>query len=620
MSNGKTTKHKAIGIASGIFTLVALLVGLFHSSINSPSPAQYRWFDVLYLYQTAVATGLLHLNYPLAFSNFVQNFAWSFALFRSNSMQNSINSMRNKTGGHLDGNSYSDVQYINRKLSPYNFKSVNLNTVHTPAQLSSLFAESPKAIAGQSLVSRAQLPSALYSNETNEINTGIPVYVNSLSIPPANAFTTIFFFFLTFIAIALVFHALLFAAVLICDRAAGERKVNWATRLRRMWWDYCMGNALRVVSLSLCKVASFTADPQCLIWFLPIWIFGFYQFKIGDSKLAIFFAVLAILLTLVPLAVAFVLSFLRVRRPSSTAPTISPLYTSYRWFHSVGMLYRPYRQRFHFFWFAPLVLAMIVRSAFIAFGPARAWAQVIGNIVVELIVLVLLIACRPHKDRKGDWLAPFLSLCRLIAFGLLIAFIPSLGVDAIVRTVIGIVEIAVFGIPTVLLFFGLIWNAGYGYLWRRHTHRIEDGLEVERFVASDDDSQVREAMAHVDADRFVTGPGALHSRSLQGGDADSGPSLNRRTSIMEPVETVYEPSSSGEWKDSTMDKDLSAAAYQNAAAGRHSIGEKSNYAAATYRAGSQPQSEYEYTGRNDVYSPQNSNEVGGATAYGYGKY
>ena len=206
---------------------------------------------------------------------------------------------------------------------------------------------------------------------------------------------------------------------------------------------------------------------------------------------------------------------------------------------------------------------MIARSAFIAFGPASAWAQVIGNMVIEFIVFVLLIACRPHKDKKGDWLAPFLSLIRLIAFGLLVAFIPSLEIDPIIRTVLGIVEIAVFGIPTILLFFGLIWNAGYGYLWRRHTHRIEDGLEVERFVAEDDDSQTRTAMTnHVDANNFVSGHG--QNRRYSGYDANGNdPSLQRRTSMMEPVDTTY--SAYGNTESNRYSRNM----YDQAANGRH---------------------------------------------------
>lgn len=228
----------------------------------------------------------------------------------------------------------------------------------------------------------------------------------------------------------------------------------------------------------------------------------------------------------------FVLSFIRNRTPSSTAPTISPLYTSYRWFHSVGTLYRAYRQRYHFFWFAPVVLAIIARAGFITFGNSSGWAQVIGNMVVEFLLFLCIVGFRPHKDRKGDWLGGFLAFARLAAWGLLVAFIPSVGVKPIIRTVIGFVIIVVFGVQTIILFIGLIWNAGYGYLWRRHTHRIEDGLEVERFVASDDDSQ--RPMQHVDAANFVSSSGAAASRS--------GASLGRGTSIIEPIGNVYEPS------------------------------------------------------------------------------
>ncbi len=99
-------------------------------------------------------------------------------------------------------------------------------------------------------------------------------------------------------------------------------------------------------------------------------------------------------------------------------------------------------------------------ACFIGFGQGNAWAQVIGLIVVEFIVFVSCIGFRPHKDKKGDWLGAFLSFCRLAAFGLLIAFIPSVGVKAITRTIIGFVIIVLFGIPTVLLFLGFFYNLG----------------------------------------------------------------------------------------------------------------------------------------------------------------
>ncbi|WVF73078.1 hypothetical protein IAT40_007897 [Kwoniella sp. CBS 6097] len=531
LSNGWSTRQTAVSWATAMFTLVALLVGLLHTgAVNSPSPAQYRWFDILFIFQAAAATGLMHLNYPLAYSAFTQNFHWALGLFKSSAVQSSINKMRAKTGGNMDSTAYPEVQYINRKFSPYNvYTSLNEVTA-SKAAFQNFLAENTISARSDSsavdsishLMKRAKITSALAQNASSELSSGLPVYSNTLSIPEANAFDTVFFFFLAFVAIAIAFHVLLFGVLFVAEKAGrGRRDTFWATRLRRMWWDFCMGNALRV----------------CLIWFFPIFIFGFWQFHVGDSGLSIFFAVFAILLVLVPLATVFVLSVLRHRRPSSTAPGISPLYTSYRWFHSVGVLYRAYRQKFHFYWFAPLILAMIARAAFIAFGPTSAWAQVIGNVVVEFIILVSLLAFRPHKDRKGDWISTTLSLFRLVAFGLLIAFIPSIGVKPIPRAVIGFVIIVAFGIPVILLFFGLLWNLGYGYLWRKHTHRIEDGLEVERFVASDDDSSVQPAMTQIDP----VAPSAYPARDAAP-STTGGASLARRTSIMEPVgDNVYEP-------------------------------------------------------------------------------
>lgn len=200
----------------------------------------------------------------------------------------------------------------------------------------------------------------------------------------------------------------------------------------------------------------------------------------------------------------FVLSLIRARRGTIYTDGINPLYTHYKWYHSLGMIYRQYRTKYHFWWFLPGVVALFAQAAFIGFGQGNEWAQVIGLMVVEFIVLVSCIGFRPHKDKKGDWLGAFLSFCRLAAFGLLIAFIPSVGVKAIPRTIIGFVIIVLFGIPAVLLFFGFFFNLGYGLLWRRKKLRVEDGTEVRDLhrAASDDSSARQPAM-------MQTGPGPL---------------------------------------------------------------------------------------------------------------
>lgn len=251
-----------------------------------------------------------------------------------------------------------------------------------------------------------------------------------------------------------------------------------------------------------------------MIFLLPILIFAFFQFTIGrsDSWLSIFLAALAVAFTCLPLLIVFIFSIRRAKRDYEDETAVSPLYTRARWYGSVGMIYRQYRQKYHFWWFAPMAIATFAQAAFVGFGRNNRWAQVIGLMVVEFIVLVCLIGFRPHKDRKGDWLAPILSFLRLASFGLLVAFIPSVGVKPIPRTIIGFVILAVYGIPFVLLFFGLLFNLCeyrlvelertqlisftkvYGYLFRKDKRRIEDGTEVYSTTISDDHSSQTPAM------------------------------------------------------------------------------------------------------------------------------
>lgn len=484
LSNGKTTQQTAVKWASGMFTLAAGVVALVHSMlVNSVSPALYRWFDVLFLYQTAAAAGMMHLNYPLAFSNFVQNFHWSFALFHAEPMQNSINDMRNRTGANLGFGAHSDVQYINRKLSPYNVQSMvdMSNMIGNAPALKTFFTNHAISPVVRGLQRRAPMPSLVDQNQTTDLTTGIPQYVETRSIPYANAYDTIFFFFLAFVAIVLAFHALLALPVFAFSRNSPTNAVTrWATRLRSAYWDLLCANLLRA----------------CLVFFFPVFVFAFYQWTIGkgDSGLSIFFAVLGVLFIAVPLCTVFFLSLRRAKRESPEKPGVSLLYTDFHFFQSAGVLYRQFKAKRWFFWFAPYVLAMFARAAFIGFGQRNPWAQVIGCLVVEALLFASLIVFRPEKRRSGNLLSIVLSLFRMILFGLLIAFLETLHVKPIPRTVIGIVEIAIVGIPTIFLLISLIWNAFYGILWRRHkTPGPEDGAELER--ASFDEHHEKRAHA-----------------------------------------------------------------------------------------------------------------------------
>jgi MFS family permease len=124
-----------------------------------------------------------------------------------------------------------------------------------------------------------------------------------------------------------------------------------------------------------------------MIFLLPILIFAFFQFTIGrsDSWLSIFLAAVAVAFTCLPLIIVFILSLRRAKRDYEDAIAVNPLYTRARWYGSVGMIYRQYRQKYHFWWFAPMAIATFAQAAFVGFGRNNRWAQVIGLMVVEFI-------------------------------------------------------------------------------------------------------------------------------------------------------------------------------------------------------------------------------------------
>ena len=184
------------------------------------------------------------------------------ALFPSAAMQSTINTMRRKTGGHLSGQADSDVQYINRKLSPYNdyidMSDFDMTSFKSYIVESSNANLKELATHGRSFSTRATIPSTIDQNMTSDLSTGLPEYSNTIGIAYANAFTTVFFFFLAFVGIAVAFHVLLFVLIWIADRISKEDEDSWSAKLRRMWWPFCAGNALRLVSARLQMLAKLT--------------------------------------------------------------------------------------------------------------------------------------------------------------------------------------------------------------------------------------------------------------------------------------------------------------------------------------------------------------------------
>ena len=84
--------------------------------------------------------------------------------------------------------------------------------------------------------------------------------------------------------------------------------------------------------------------------------------------------------------------------------------------------------------------------------------QVTVLVILEGLVFISIIVLKPYETRKADILAGFLAAVRLVCTGLMIAFLPSLEVKAIIRVVIGIVAAVILSAAVVIMFFNTVWN------------------------------------------------------------------------------------------------------------------------------------------------------------------
>ncbi|KIY74293.1 TRP-domain-containing protein [Cylindrobasidium torrendii FP15055 ss-10] len=406
----------------------------------------FRLLDLLHLYQSIAASAFLNLNYPLAYRSYARNFAWSLGLIRSETIQQSIDTMRHHTGGHMANSSdASAIEFTNRGLSPYNDNSANTLTRRGAKDAD------PATVA------------TVTSNSANILDAGIPTYVNTLNIASANAFMTIFLCFLCFWAIVLAIYALIFVGILAYSR----KNQNRGAELRARYPAYVRGWSLRLA----------------LITVPPVLIFAFFQWTLKDSWVSVLLSVVTFIVALGGLGFA---SFVVMREAGRSGK--DTLFSRPEVLAAYGPLYAQFRQSRYFF-FGFQLAAFVVRALFLSFGHGSGLAQIIGLLVVELTLVVSTLVFRPNHTRGADVFMSFLAIIRLVCTGLLIPFLERLGIQPIPRVVIGMVMAVVFSVTVLIVILNLIIHSGISRLWRRrkdspdntlHNSTVEDMVEKKK--------------------------------------------------------------------------------------------------------------------------------------------
>jgi len=428
LSNGWSTRQGAVSWTTGGIALAALLyTTLWILGSTSLSSITVPFLDLIFLFQHIAFSGLLNLNYPLTYISFTLNFSWTLGLFaHSTHIQTAIDSLRNKTGGHVDG-AVSPFGSTNRALSPYNVKR------GIPFQSLSLVAE--------------ETSPAVVTSANDALPAGIATYTNFLDISQENAFLSIFITLLILLAITMgVILAMVSIAHLLNKRKIGTER------------------DLKGISANIILL---------LVWisFSPIVTFAFYQWTLKDSWLAILLSVISILSLFAAIATVGVgISRLLPESPTTKyEPIVGQYKVLVRWFY------------------LPLLGLFFIKALVIGFGEKNGTVQVALLLTMELAHFLALVIWRPFSLRQTNAFAIIISGARVVNSGLLIPFVTSLGVKPIPRVVLALVSVVVLSVAAIVATIALItavipWSlfrghSPFGRGRNRHLHPPLDNLE-----------------------------------------------------------------------------------------------------------------------------------------------
>jgi hypothetical protein len=142
-----------------------------------------------------------------------------------------------------------------------------------------------------------------------------------------------------------------------------------------------------------------------------------------------------------------------------------------------GWLSSRYR-RTRWWYFAYYVGYLFFRACFVGAAVDSPLVQVYGLLIYEIVAFVIITILNPFEGARNTALSVWmLSITKILTTGLSIAFLPELGLDRIIATVIGVVIIVIQG----FLVIGLLILIALGAIstWMSLTrNREEFGVEV----------------------------------------------------------------------------------------------------------------------------------------------
>jgi hypothetical protein len=542
MTNGNTfAQSNVLSPVFAFFTAIAVFFS-FATAMYGVSVQHMRThfahslsvFIVFETYQSFFLTGAMNLAWPSMLPSWWSNFAWACGLINAPSVIGGINNFVGVrgNGSQVGGASSATIdtggglaaQIYSRDLQPY-FPAqprqpylYNRNTYNSSNPYDYTWAGDP-------VKPGLPLPGSWDGFPSNLANVGIPIQA---------AFLSSLIWFVVAMA-GLVVSLLLWKGLL--ELLAGRKwiKEDRLAYFRTHYIAYIRSAVLRfmligfftLTTLALVQVTlkgSPTGPTAIAAVALIILVIGFgsilgyaaySRLKFGryvteqdriivtKRKALKFLPIFGVTRTSTirkrELAVTQVLSipFFRIKFIDRDPERVST-HQDVAWIHRFGWLTARYRRTMWWF-FSFYFCYLFIKALFIGAAGSNPKVQAIGVFVAEMIAFAIIIQWNPYEGSRNTAMAVWmLGISKIVTAGLSIAFIPSLGLDRIIATVLGVIVIVVQGFCVVglaiLICLGAI--SSYMSLTRNHEQFWPEGLEPFRV-------QFFEKMQARAPDRFI---------------------------------------------------------------------------------------------------------------------
>lgn len=450
VTNGKTVETAAVSfIAVGIAGAALVVSGL--SALGSagtagghaPSP---NFGDVLGWFQSIAVNGMLSTHYPPIYRSFTKNFAFSGGLIQWDSMQITIDNFRKATGGNL---TIDSVSYLRNATLVYDDGSSGSDSSPMTRRGLGLFFE-PHLVSRDTAIAVNGTQAGNGSVPTNGTNSedakvthlvhGIQHYVEQLTIPQANTFMTVLLIFA--IVVAAIAVGILLLKVILETWALFGSFPKKLTNFRKRYW----GLLARTIT-------------NLILLLYGVWtLYCVYQFTNGDSWAAKLLAGVTLGLFTAILTFFTFRIWQLAQRFKKMEGDASALFEDKETWRKYSLFYDNYKKGYWWL-FMPAIIYMFAKGCVIAAGNGHGLAQTSGQLIIESLMFILVLAARPFATTSGNWINIVIQTVRVLSVVCILVFVEELGIAQSTKTITGVVLIAVQSVLTVVLAILIAVNA-----------------------------------------------------------------------------------------------------------------------------------------------------------------